>query len=322
VFRNVPKIEALAMLLSLSVGCILLVIKFTAYFLTDSAAIFADAVESIVNVLASAFALYAVMLAHKPPDQDHPYGHGKAEFLSAAFEGGMIVIAAVAMIIKAGNSFWNIMQHGGEVASGMDWAVGLMVFALLVNFAVGGMLVRIGKKRGALTLEADGWHLLTDVITSVAALGALLVVRIWHIYWIDPVVAAVVALYVAWMGLRLVGRAQRGLMDEQDDADNQAIIHLLHSHMGEQGSSPRISSFHKVKHRHVGRYHWVDFHVQLPADMTIMEGHHLTSLLEVEIEQLLGDCTATAHVEPWQDGQQVRIRGFSKSAVKTNPSLL
>ncbi len=295
VLKHLPRIEARAAILSLTTGVLLLGIKFSAYFLTGSTAIFADALEGIVNVTASAFAMYALVLAHRPADPEHPYGHGKIEFFSAGLEGGMILLAAVLAVSKAIES---LIRHQTLVFRELGAGLLLMTAALLSNALVGLYLVRTGKKQSSMTLEADGWHLISDAITSAAALAALLLV--WMSGWrpADPLIAIAVSFYIALTGIRLMRRSAAGLMDEQDASDNAAIRTILDAHVGPDGTGPPICSYHKLRHRHSGRYHWVDFHLVLPGGLDIEAGHQTASVIEGEIEKALGEGDATAHVEP------------------------
>ena len=293
--KHLPRIEAQAALLSLGTGVLLLGIKFTAYFLTSSNAIFADALEGIVNVTAAGFAVYALVLAHRPADPEHPYGHGKIEFFSAGLEGGMILLAAVVAVSKA---IETLIRHQALVVNELQTGLLLMTTALLCNALVGTYLVRTGRRQSSITLEADGWHLISDAVTSTAALIALLLV--WASGWTpaDPLIAIAVSFYIALTGIRLMRRSAAGLMDEQDAADNAAICKILDAHVGPSGIEPRICSYHKLRHRHSGRYHWVDFHLMLPGNLNIETGHHSASVIEGEIERALGEGDATAHIEP------------------------
>ena len=293
---HVPRLEARAALLSVAVGVALLAVKFAAYFLTGSAAIFSDALESIVNVLASFFAVYSLFLAHEPPDKNHPYGHGKVEFMSAGFEGGMIVLAALVIAYKAITAF----IAGQEVQSAAA-GLGLMAAAMVANGGLGFYLVRLGKQRHSLTLEADGHHLLADAVTSIAVIIALAIVHLTRFKYADPIAALAVAAYITWMGVSLLRRSASGLMDTEDTADAKLLSELLTSHIGPHAREPRICSFHKLRHRHTGRYHWVDFHIVVPASWNIARGHDVASAIEHEIELALGEGDATAHVEPCTD---------------------
>jgi cation diffusion facilitator family transporter len=290
----IPPVERYAALASLVAGLGLLGIKFVAYWMTDSPAIFADAVESIVNVMAAVFALWALSIAHTPADEDHPYGHGKAEFLSAGFEGGMILIAAVMILIRTIDL---VFFH--EIVPGrLDTGVVLLAIAMVINLGLGFVLVRVGKSRRSLTLEADGHHLLSDAVTSVAVLISLFVVLWTGWRWADPLAAALVSVYIAYMGMRLIRQSTAGLMDKQDAHDGQVLVAILDSHVGPGGKEPHICSYHKLRHRHSGRFHWVDFHVLVPRHLDVAAGHHIASEIEHEMEVTLGEGNATAHVEP------------------------
>jgi cation diffusion facilitator family transporter len=293
--KHLPRVEARAAVLSLGVGILLLGIKFCAYFLTGSTAIFADALEGIVNVTASGFAMYALVLAHRPPDPEHPYGHGKIEFFSAGLEGGMILLAAVAAISKAIDS---ILRHT-PIALG-EFFPGLLLLgvALFTNALVGVYLIKTGRRQSSATLEADGWHLITDAVTSTGAVTALIIVKVTGVMWADPAIAVVVSFYIAWTGIKMIRRSAAGLMDEQDASDDAMLRKILDAHIGPAGKEPCICSYHKLRHRHSGRYHWVDFHIMLPGKQDIETGHQTASAIEYEIELALGEGNATAHIEP------------------------
>jgi cation diffusion facilitator family transporter len=275
------------------VGIVLMAIKFVAYAMTGSAAIFSDALEGIVNVLASCFALYAVSLAARPADAEHPYGHGKIEFMSAGFEGGMILIASLVMAARVGQE---IIQgpHVENVGSGLI----LIAVAMFVNGGVGWYVLQMGRKRGAITLEADGKHLLSDAVTSAGVLVALGLVKLTGWKWADPIAALLVTLYIGFIAAGLLRKAVAGLMDQQDLDDEKRLTDLLDSHVGPNKKEPHICSYHKLRHRHSGRYHWVDFHMMVPAWWDISRAHSVASTIEYEIEKMLGEGNATAHIEP------------------------
>jgi cation diffusion facilitator family transporter len=295
--NQVPRREARAAALAAVVAVALTVAKFVAYYLTGSAAIFSDALESIVNVAAALFAIYSLSLAHTPADPDHPYGHGKIEFFSGGFEGGMIVLASLAAIGKAIDTLIHPSLH----LENLGIAVVVLCSALLVNGGAGAALIRTGRRAGSITLEADGKHLMSDAVTSLFALAAVLLVRLTHLTWIDPVMAMVVAVYVCGIGIALVRHAAGGLMDRQDRSDAELLERILDSHLAPDGKEPRICSYHKLRHRHSGRYHWVDFHIMVPRDWDVDRGHRVASAIEYEIEQAIGQGNATAHIEPCPD---------------------
>ncbi len=307
--RNVPRVELLAAFMAVGVSVLLLVIKFTAYWLTGSAAVFTDAAESIVNVAAGSFAAYALVYAHRPADETHPYGHGKIEFMSALVEGGMIGIAALVALARAAEAIWR-----GPSVEHVDAGIVLVAIAGIANGVTGAFLVRIGRRRGSLTLEADGRHLLTDAVTSAALLVMLAVVWWTGMTWLDPMVAMALALYLGLVGLGLIRRSARGLLDTMDPEDDALLTRLLESHVGPDGKEPRVCGFHALRHRHVGRDHWIDFHLVVPRTWNVAQGHEVATAIEMELQDALGHsdpdqpgfARATAHVEPCHEDQCAR----------------
>ena len=216
--------EVRAAVLSLIVGVSLLVVKFVAYLITDSAAIFSDALESIVNVVASSTALYAIWLAHRPADVKHPYGHGKVEFVSAGLEGGMMMVAAAVIVLRAVEQ----LIRGAHInESTIVWGLLLLIVAMLINGGLGLFLIRSGKKGGSITLEADGKHLLADAVTSAAVLVALALVKLTGFRRLDALTALAVAVYVGIEAFGLLRRSWAGLMDEQDVEDDRLLRQIL-----------------------------------------------------------------------------------------------
>ena len=289
-------LERKATRIAVIVAVALLGTKLAAYRLTGSTAVFGDAMESLVNVVASVLAVWSVWMAHRPADRTHPYGHGKAEFVSAAIEGGLVLAAAGAVAFKCVNDFGAAEQPLQRI----DLGLLLLAITVLVNGVVGGWLLHLGKSGGSAALEADGIHLLSDAWTSGGAILSLLLVRSTGMQWIDPVIALLMAAWLVWCGWRVVRRSLGNLMDEQDIGDLERVQQLLNQHCRDGGASPRVCSFHKVRSRHSGREHWVDFHVQLPPTTDLRTAHELATCLEDEIERTLGG-TATAHAEPCKD---------------------
>jgi cation diffusion facilitator family transporter len=305
--RHVPRTEARAAISSLSAASALLILKFVAYFFTNSSVIFSDALDSIANVVAAAFALYSLDLAHRPADADHPYGHGKIEFLSAGFEGSMVMTAAVLAVIRAIDA----IIHRSPVPEHLTIGLALLALALIVNGTVGVGLVRVGRRAQSATLEADGHHLLSDALISVAAIAGLLLVRLTGWRYVDPIAGLIVGVYIGYMGVTLMRVAIAGLMDQQDAGDERLLRRILDSHVGADGAEPRICSYHKLRHRHSGRYHWVDFHIVVPEHWDVKRGHQVASTIEYEIEKALTIGNATAHIEPCQDEPCNLCRGES-----------
>jgi cation diffusion facilitator family transporter len=206
----------------------------------------------------------------------------------------MILLASVFIFVRTIDV---LLFHEIETAR-IDLGLGLIVLAMIINAVVGWMLISTGRRHNSLALEADGHHLLTDAITSVAVLIALGIVKWTGFILADPIAAILISFYIAFMGIRLLRKSFGGLMDEQDLADERALAAILDSHVGASGVEPQFCSYHKLRHRHSGRYHWVDFHLVVPAHLDVAEGHRIASTIEYELEQQLGEGNATAHIEP------------------------
>src|SRR5437867_2176636 len=205
------RVRLRAGLISLAVSVVLLGAKYQAYLLTGSTAILSDALESIVNVVAAVFALGGLIFAGRPADRNHPYGHGKIEFFSAAFEGGLIAFASVVIVYQAAR----ILIAGAEVRQ-IGAGVVIVLATGMVNLILGWYLVRTGRRYQSLTLVADGKHVIADFWTSAGVVVGLLLVNLTGLAWLDPVVALLVALSLMWTGFRLVRHAAGGLLDEED----------------------------------------------------------------------------------------------------------
>jgi len=255
-------------------------------------------VESIANVLGSAVAFYSLIVAHRPADEGHPWGHGKIEFLSASFEGGLILLAAVFIVIRTVEALSTGVLLREQA---LNYGLLLILIAMIVNGVVGLLLIRTGRKRGSMTLEADGKHLLSDVITSAGVLVSLVIVRITGWKYLDPITALLMAGYIGCTGARLMRKAASGLMDEQNVEHDRRVRAILDAHTGSGGRRPWLCGYHHLRHRQNGRYLWVDFHVKVPGCTTIKDAHAIASAIEHEIEQSLGEADATAHLEDCTD---------------------
>jgi cation diffusion facilitator family transporter len=278
-----------AVVISLVVSVILLAAKYQAYRLTGSTAILSDALESIVNVVAAVFGLGGIIFAGRPADRNHPYGHGKIEFFSAAFEGGLIAFAAVLIVYEVILSLF----RGSELHA-LDVGVSIVLGAGLVNLLLGWYLVRTGRKYASLTLVADGRHVLADFYTSAGIVIGLLLVRFTGIVWLDPVVAAVVALNLLWTGFRLVRVAAGGLLDEEDPALLDRLLKVLQPHLGEG-----VIRIHHLRAIRAGRFHHVDAHLVVPEFWTVERSHDLAEDLGERVMKELGaEGEMTLHTDP------------------------
>ncbi len=250
-------------LISLVVGAALLAIKYVAYLLTGSAAILSDALESIVNVVAAIFALESLVFAGRPADREHPYGHGKMEYFSAAFEGGLIAFAAVAIAWYAVEDLVR-GPRVGAVAIG----VALTVAAGTANAALGWYLLSTGRRVRSLVLIADGQHVLSDFWTSLGVVIGLVLVRVTGLAWLDPAVALVLAGNLAVTGFRLVRHAAGGLLDEEDTV---LLARLVAAFDAERTEG--IIRLHRLRAIRAGRFAHVDAHLIVPEHWTVEQAH-------------------------------------------------
>ncbi len=272
------RVRTRAGLLSLVVSILLLAAKYQAYRMTGSTAILSDALESIVNVVAAVFALGGIAFAAQPADRNHPYGHGKIEFFSAAFEGGLIAFAAVLIIYQVLQAF----LYGVEIRA-LDAGLAIVVLAGLANLALGLYLLRVGRAYQSLTLVADGKHVLSDFWTSVGIVVGLLLVRATGIWWLDPVTAGVVALNLMWTGFRLVRHAAGGLLDEEDPGLLSRLLTALDARLG-QG----VIRVHHLRAIRAGRFHHVEAHLVVPEFWSVDQAHELSEDLAARVIAELG----------------------------------
>ena len=276
-------------LISLVVSVVLLAAKYEAYRLTGSTAILSDALESIVNVVAAIFALGGILFAGRPADRNHPYGHGKIEFFSAAFEGGLIAFAAVVILYEVVLSLVVRLQ-----VRELDTGLLIISGAGLANLGLGLFLVRTGRKHQSLTLVADGQHVLSDFWTTVGIVVGLLLVRVTGIWWLDPLVAAVVAVNLMWTGFRLVRHAAGGLLDEEDTLLLNRLLGVLGGHVG-QG----IIRVHHLRAIRAGRFHHVDAHLVVPEFWSVDRAHEVAEDLAERVIRTLGvDGELIFHTDP------------------------
>ncbi|QJW89930.1 cation transporter [Spirosoma taeanense] len=248
---------------SLGLSIVLLVLKFTAYFLTSSTAILTDAVESIVNVVASGFAFYSIYLAGQPRDQNHPYGHGKVEFLSSGFEGAMILSAGLVILWQAILSFYE-----PKVLTNLDWGVALVGLTAAANAFVGWMLIRSGRQTDSLALTADGRHLLTDTFSSVVVMVGVALVGLTGQTWIDPALSLLLSFVIIYNGFQLIRQSVARLMDETDAPTLERVVALLNVH-----KDRNWIDVHNLRVQKYGADLHVDCHLTLPYYWNLNQVH-------------------------------------------------
>ena len=264
-------------------------LKTTAALLTGSVGFLSDALESTVNLVAALVALTALLLAARPPDTSHDFGHGKAEYLSAAAEGGMVFVAAGLII-------WTAVQRLLDPTPLDQPGLGLALSAVAsaVNLAIGLLLVRAGRAHRSITLTADGRHLLTDVWTSGGVFAGVALVAIFDWEVLDPIVALVVGVNILRTGGQLVRRSFIGLLDAALPPTEVAEVHqVIERHRAEHGVG-----FGPIRTRESGRQRFVYLTMTVPPDWTVMHSHELTEQLEADIERRLPGSVTFVHVEP------------------------
>ncbi len=289
--RQDPKARVVirAGLLSISVGILILAAKAVAALVTDSTALLADASESIVNVIAAAMVTYSVAVAARPADDDHPYGHGKAEFVSAAVEGLLILIAASVIVVSAVSE----IIEGPELKR---LGLGMLIAggAGIGNLWLGLHLLKIGKEHSSDAIRADGQHILTDVWTTVGSIIGLIAVQLTGIALIDPIIALLVAANILWTGYRLVREALGGLLDEEDFELLPKLAAIV-----DRARKPEWIDIHQMRTRRVGASRHVDLHFVVPRFFTIDDAHQIGDALESTLlDGLDAPGDVVVHIDP------------------------
>jgi cation diffusion facilitator family transporter len=277
--------------LSVAAAVVTICLKTLAYVVTGSIGLLSDALESLANLVAALVALWALWVAARPADEEHTYGHTKAEYFSSGFEGLLIVAAAVGIVVAAVRRFI-------EPQPIQEPALGLAVngLASVVNFGVARVLRRVGKRHESITLEADAQHLMADVWTSlgvIAGVGAAVATG-WH--RLDAIVAIAVALNVLRSGIRLLARSMHGLLDTSLPGETlEEIKRILDGH---SGTGVR---YHALRTRQAGARRFISFHILVPGSWTVQRGHDLLEKIEERIREAVPNSVVDTHLEPIED---------------------
>lgn len=273
---------------SIVVGVVVLGLKYAAYHLTGSVALLSDAIESIVNVVTAIVALATIVLSAKPADEEHPYGHHKAEYFSAVLEGVLIILAAILILREA--YFGYLSPRALET----PWlGLALNAAATAINAGWAWVLIRQGRIQRSPALSADGRHLFTDVYSSLGVLGGVGVAALSGIAILDPIIAALVALNILWAGWRLMKESLSGLMDEAIPPATLADIRKIISTQADGAIEA-----HDLRTRRAGSMTFIDFHLVVSGTTTVSAAHEICDRLERAIRQEIGDALITIHVEP------------------------
>jgi cation diffusion facilitator family transporter len=287
-------------LLSLAASIVTIALKTLAWYVTGSVGLLSDALESIVNVVAAMATLWLLFLSARPPDERYAYGYSKAEYFASAFEGALILIAAVAI---AWTAVERLLHPRAIEQVGLGLAVS--VVATAVNFAVARLLLTAARRHNSIALEADGHHLMTDVWTSVGVVIAVLAVAATGWVWLDPVIALAVAVNIVFTGVSLLRRSAYGLMDQSLPPERVLQI---------EGILARYRSadveFHAIRTRSAAGRSFVSMHVLVPGAWTVKQGHDLVESLEHDIATTIPGTTAFTHIEPREDPVSYRDQGL------------
>jgi cation diffusion facilitator family transporter len=290
--------------LSIAAASITIALKFAAYKLTGSVGLLSDAIESCVNLVAAAVALWALTYAAKPADAEHTFGHSKAEYFSSGAEGVLILVAAISIGFEA----WKRLLHPEQITQ-VGLGLALSCAATLVNGIVAFVLLRAGRRLRSITLRADAHHLFTDVWTSGGVVLGIFLVKLTGWLILDPIIALVVAVNIVWAGLRLLQETSSGLLDAALPKEDMNIIKNILDKYEPQGIK-----FHALRTRLAGTRRFVSFHVLVPGAWTVLQGHDLCDAIELAIIQALPGTNVITHLEPledpasWNDYELDRIR--------------
>ncbi|MDX2139986.1 MAG: cation diffusion facilitator family transporter [Chloroflexota bacterium] len=277
----------------LSIGAALATIslKALAYFITGSVSLLSDALESLVNLVAAVFALWALHVAAQPPDDEHEFGHDKVEFFSSGIEGVLILFAAGSIALT---SVQRLLSP--QPLESINLGLILSLSASVINGVVAWVLLNAGRRHDSITLEADGRHLLTDVWTSVGVVIGIAAVSLTEAYWLDPVVALLVAVNIVVTGVRLVRRSADGLMDRAvSGADRAAIEAVL------EGYKTDGMQYHALRTRCSGARRFISIHILVPGGWTVQRGHNLLERIEQDIRAVIPNAVIGTHLEPLGD---------------------
>jgi cation diffusion facilitator family transporter len=259
-------------------GLLLFGVKLTAWYLTNSVSILTDALEGIVNVISAFIGLYSLYLSSLPKDKNHPYGHGKVEFLSAALEGVMIAFAGIWIIFEAINHIINPQQ-----IKELDLGILLIIIAALVNFIVGFIAVKKGKKNNSIALIASGKHLISDTLTTVGIIIGLVIMLFTKLMWIDSAVALVFGAIIIVTGFQIIRKSVSGIMDEADEDLLKQLVDWINKNRSENWidlHNLRIIKYGSILH--------IDCHITLPWYFTVREAHQEIDAIEKMVQQKFG----------------------------------
>ena len=294
--------------LSFAAAIVTIALKTYAWWLTDSVGLLSDALESLINLVAAIIMIAVLSVSSRPPDDDHAYGHEKIEYFSSGAEGIMILLAAFSIGLTAWERLWH-----PQPLQALDIGIGISIAASVVNLIVAQILIKVGKHRHSITLEADGKHLMTDVWTTVGILLGIGLIAAadyfqtshdWALQlglqdWVilDPIIAFLVAINIVWAGIHLLQRTASGLLDAALPSEEQAaIIEVL-----EQFVVSDHITYHALRTRYAGARRFVSVHILVPGSWTVQQGHDLVETIELQLMRLFDHLDIDTHLEPIED---------------------
>ena len=291
--------------LSIAAAIATIGLKSGAYMLTGSVGLLSDALESVVNLVAAIVALGILTIAARPPDDEHAYGHGKAEYFSSGVEGGLILIAAASIIYTAVQRLI-APQPIEQIGLGLTISVG----ASAINFIVARILLRAGQLNHSITLEADAHHLMTDVWTSVGVVGGIGAVALTGWDRLDPIIAMIVAANIVWSGVRLLQRSALGLLDTALSAEDRALVVAILTKYSEREGI----QYHALRTREAAARRFVSVHILVPGAWTVAHGHTLLERIESDVREALPGISVFTHLEPIEDPASFEDQNLDRAA--------
>jgi cation diffusion facilitator family transporter len=288
--------------LSIATALATIVLKGAAWWLTGSVGLLSDALESFVNLAGALMALAMLSLAATPADENHAHGHGKAEYFSSAFEGFLILVAAVGI----GYAAVGRLLHPQALE---DVGIGLVVsvVASIINLATARILLGVGREHNSITLEADAHHLMTDVWTSVGVILGVGLVWVTGWLWLDPVIAILVAMNIVWTGWQLLRRSAAGLMDVSLPEETRIAIEQVLDRYRSEGLA-----FHALRTRQAGARAFATIHVLVPGNWSVKKGHDYSERIEADLRAVVPHVNVTTHLEPKEDPASLADEGLDR----------
>ncbi|MBI2304727.1 MAG: cation transporter [Chloroflexi bacterium] len=284
-----------AAVVSVVSNSLLIILKVAVGLSMGSISVLSEAIHSSNDLLAALIAFLSLRVADRPPDVEHPYGHGKAENVSGTVEAALIIVAGLLILYGAIQKLYQ-----GPSIQAIDWGIGVMAISAIVNILVSRYLLRVARQTDSVALEADAQHLTADVLTSVGVMLGLVAVRITGLHILDPIIALGVGAFIIRTGWKVLQRAFRDLVDTRLPAGEEEVIQrAIQEHLGE------VVNFHDLRTRKAGRERHIDLHLVMSHDITIEEAHRLTDHLEEDIKSTLPHSSVTIHIEPCNQDCQI-----------------